>query len=89
MYIKHVLFAASSLLISDAALAADICKGGPRDQWLSKEQIAEKLTAMGHDAKFVLAIEDGCLEAKFVKDGKRIEIYMEPLTGEVVKTKGL
>lgn len=89
MSIKHALFAASALLISNAASAADICKGGPKDQWLNKDQIAEKLTAMGHDTKFVLAVEDGCLEAKFVKDGKKIEIYMEPLTGEVVKTKGL
>ena len=40
---------------------------------------------MGY-ARFVLAVEDGCLEAKVLKDGKRLEIYMEPLTGEIVKT---
>lgn len=86
---RQILFAAAVLLMADAALAADICKGGPKDQWLTKDQIPEKLAAMGHDNRFVLAVEDGCLEAKFVKDGKKIEIYIEPLTGEVVKTKGL
>lgn len=68
------------------ASAADLCKGGPKDKWLSKEQIGPKLAALGL-TNFVLAIDDGCLEAKVVKDGKRLEIYMEPLTGDVVKVK--
>lgn len=86
MTARQLLLAASALVIADTALAGDICKGGPKDQWLNKAQITEKLAAMGH-AKFVLAVEDGCLEAKVVKDGKKLEIYMEPLTGDVVKVK--
>lgn len=86
MYLKSVVLAGAALIIANTAMAADICKGGPKDQWLSEEQVGEKLAAMGH-GKFVLAVEDGCLEAKVLRDGKRLEIYMEPLTGEVVKVK--
>jgi hypothetical protein len=86
MYLKSAVLATAALMVTNSAMAADICKGGPKDQWLSQEQIGEKLATMGH-SKFVLAVEDGCLEAKVLKDGKRLEIYMEPLTGEVVKVK--
>lgn len=82
-----IIFAAAALTVSSGALATDLCKGGPKDRWLSKTQVAEKLATMGHSSNFVLVVEDGCLEAKFLKNGKKVEIYMEPLTGEVVKQK--
>lgn len=68
------------------ALGADICKGGPKAQWMKPAAIKEKLTAMGY-ANFTLHVEDGCYEAKFVDESKkRVEIYLDPVTGEVVKT---
>jgi hypothetical protein len=79
--------AAVALVASSPALAADLCKGGPRESWLTKDQLRAKLSAMGH-AKPFLAVEDGCYEAKVVTaEGKRLEIYIDPVSGEVVKTK--
>lgn len=78
---------AAGCLATGAALADDLCKGGPRDSWMSKEQLTAKLAAMGHDNPF-LGIEDGCYEAKVVTaEGKRVEIYIDPVSGEIVKTK--
>jgi hypothetical protein len=43
---------------------------------------------MGY-TKVRIGTEHGCYEAHATsKDGKRLEIYLEPTTGQVVKTKG-
>ena len=70
-----------------AAGAAELCEAKPRDQWLSPEEIKIKVETLGFP-EHVLAFEDGCYEAKIVmSDGKRLEIYMDPVTGEVVRIK--
>ncbi len=78
----------SVLTFTHPAFADELCQGGPRDQWLSKEAIAELVSEMGYATdNYLLMIEDGCLEAKLIEDNKRIEIYFEPITGEVVRIK--
>ena len=70
------------------ATANEVCAGGPQHQWLKPESVREKVRELGY-AEFVLAFEDGCYEAKVEQsDGKRLEIYMDPVTGEVVLIKG-
>lgn len=70
-----------------SASAAELCEPKPRDQWLSPEEVNAKVQALGI-LKHVLAFEDGCYEAKIVlENGQRLEIYMDPVTGEVVKIK--
>lgn len=76
----------ATLAVAQPLAAEDLCVGGPRDQWLTEAEVAERLPAMGYN-NAIIAVEDGCLEAKVVHDGRRIEIYMEPLTGEVVRIK--
>lgn len=84
LLITSVLFIAAA----QPVLAEELCEGGPRDQWLGKEAIADFVTEMGYSTDdYMLMIEDGCLEAKLTHEGKRIEIYFEPITGEVVKVK--
>ena len=79
-----------AVLIAAASASAEeqLCKNAPRDMWLSKEQIKAKVEAMGY-TKVRIGTEHGCYEAHATsKDGKRLEIYLEPTTGQVVKTKG-
>ena len=86
---RNILAAAITTLVSaQPLLAEDLCDGGARDQWLTEEAILELVTGMDYSTDdFMLMIEDGCLEVKLTHEGKRIEIYFEPITGEVVKTK--
>jgi hypothetical protein len=42
---------------------------------------------MGYEVRKVDE-EDGCWEVKGTKEGKRVEAYFDPVTGEVVKVKG-
>lgn len=57
----------------------------PRDQWKSVAQITESFVARGFEVRKV-KIEDGVYEVYAIdKDGKRIEAYVHPVTGEILK----
>ncbi len=75
------------VLAAGPAAAADLCKGGPKDKWLAADAIKGKAQGMGYEVRR-LGQEDGCYEVKGMKDGKRVEAYFDPITGEVVKVKG-
>lgn len=76
-----------SLAPSIALASDDSCPSVPKDQWMSEAAITEKATALGYDVRSVKE-EDGCLEVYAMdKDGKRVEIYFHPGTGEVLKTE--
>ncbi len=84
------IFPTLAVLLAAASASAEeqLCKNAPRDMWLSKEQIKAKVEAMGY-TKIRIGTEHGCYEAHATsKEGKRLEIYLEPTTGQVVKTKG-
>lgn len=69
------------------ASAADLCKDHPKAEWMKPAAIEAKAKEMGYDVRKV-GEEDGCWEVKGTKDGKRVEVYFDPKTGEIVKTKG-
>lgn len=83
--IAAVLFA---VVAPGAALASQQCPNVPRDQWMSDAAITEKAKGMGYDVRSI-KVDDGCLEAYAMdKDGKRVEVYFHPGTGEVLSVKG-
>jgi hypothetical protein len=88
---KHATFAgalALGALTAMPALASDDCQSYPKDQWLKPEQIKAKAEELGYTVRSV-GEDDGCLEVKGTsKDGKRVEVYFDPVTAAVVKTKG-
>jgi hypothetical protein len=88
---RPIAFALSlglTALVAAPAFAAELCRPHPKDQWLKPEQIKAKAEALGYQVRSV-GEEDGCLEVKGVtKEGKRVEVYFDPATAEVVKTKG-
>lgn len=86
---RNLLLTTVMLIVTaQPLLAEELCVGGPRDQWLTEEAITSLVTEMGYSTDdFMLMVEDGCLEAKLIHDGKRIEVYFEPITGEVVRVK--
>jgi hypothetical protein len=71
---------------ADMAQASEICKAHDAAEWMSKDAIAAKVTAMGYEVRKVQD-EDGCWEVKGTKDGKRVETYFDPVTAELVLTK--
>jgi hypothetical protein len=53
-------------------------------QWLSPNEIADKLSAQGYKVTEIEA-DDGAYEVEMVnKDGVRIETHVNPVTGELL-----
>ncbi|MCF6216629.1 MAG: PepSY domain-containing protein [Emcibacter sp.] len=75
-----------SALSIPAVASGNKCAAGPKDKWMSKDVITQSLTSQGYKVKKIEK-EDGCYEAYVKKDGKKYEIYLNPITGAVVKTE--
>ncbi len=80
--------AALTLAISAPANASgDAYCGQASGNWMSIDAVKAKAAGMGYDVRRVKR-EDGCYEVYAIgKNGGRVEIYMNPVTGKVVKVK--
>jgi hypothetical protein len=64
------------------------CAARPAGQWLSVDQVAQKLKEQGYT---VLKVEasHGCYEVKATDSkGGRVEMYLDPVTADVVRRNG-
>ena len=80
------VLAATAALLPFGANAGDLCQpmaGTPKSQ----DEIKSMLEAQGYQVK-KLGAEDGCVEMKgFDRDQKRVEVYVHPVSGEIVRIK--
>jgi len=74
--------ASPPLFASDEDVRIDV----PRDQWLTMEQITEKLAFQGYDVRRV-KVEGGVYEVYAIKDGQRVEALVHPATGALLKNE--
>ena len=80
-------FPAIICVLAGPAAAEDLCHAPDRSQWIGREDVARIVEGAGFDGPFVLVVEDGCLEAKLMQAHRKIELYIDPVTGEIVKVK--
>ncbi len=86
--VSLALFAAASLsLVSTPLLASPTCTTEPQSKWLSEDQMREKIKEMGYgEIKVFHKTTSGCYEIYgYNKDGKKAEVYFNPVTGDVVE----
>jgi hypothetical protein len=57
----------------------------PGSDWMSKEQVTEKLTVAGYSNITGLEADDGHWEGKGTKDGKIMEFHVDPHSGALTK----
>lgn len=71
------------------ALAGPTCTEKPRDQWLSPEQMQERIVQLGyHDVRTFKTTSGNCYEIYgFDKEDRRAEVYFNPVNGEIVREK--
>ena len=87
-----ITIAAASLMIAAAipahASSEDVsCGQTASGQQLSAQAIKAKAAGLGYDVRNVKR-EGGCFEVHAIsKKGARVEIYMNPVTGAVLKIK--
>ncbi len=62
------------------------CGDAPQSEWMSEADITAIGVELGYEISNV-KIEDGCYELYARKDGEKMEVFLNPITGEVVKIK--
>jgi len=72
--------------ILPAQASDDGCDAGPKSGWMTKEAVKKHLAAQGYQLRKIEQ-EDGCYEAYALKDGAKYELYVNPVTGKLVKSK--
>ena len=91
MWKSALLAAVLGLVVAAAAPAAAdeevVCAAQPKEKWVNAETVRRKLAVL-IDKEFVLGIDKGCYEAEVVVNGTtEIDVYIDPVTAEVVKIR--
>jgi hypothetical protein len=77
---------ASALSVTSMAVAAPVCTKLPPAKWLTPAQMKAKVAKMGYRDIKVFQVSGSCYEIyAHTKDGKRAEVYFNPVTGAVVQ----
>ncbi|GAA0298311.1 PepSY domain-containing protein [Sphingomonas oligophenolica] len=81
-----ILFATAALSIASLAAAGPVCTRLPQAKWLTPAQMKAKIATMGYRDIKVFQVSGSCYEIyAHTKDGKRAEVYFNPVTGAVVQ----
>ena len=80
------LAAVGALTFSSAAFASPVCTAKPQSQWLTPVQMKAKIAKMGFKKIKVFQVSGSCYEIYAInKDGRRAEVYFNPVNGKVVQ----
>ncbi len=86
---NYTLHVAYTLLLSVFTIPASAtgmfeCEATEKAAWLSREQVAEKLTSDGWQVRRMKE-DGGCWEVYGTSpEGLRVEVYVHPVSGEVM-----
>jgi hypothetical protein len=84
---RSTIFAAALVLVSTAVLAGPTCNA-PKDKWMPEAAFKESLVAKGYQIKTFKVSSGQCYEIYgFDKNGKKVEIYFDPVTAAVLESK--
>ncbi len=84
----RILVFVAALLIASPAFAGPHCTDEPQSKWLSKDEMVEKITAANYEISVFKITAGKCYEIYGRNgEGRRVEIYFHPMTGEVVRTR--
>jgi len=87
--LKHFIVAAAFVAVAVPATswAGANCAANPKSQWMSEADAKAKIEAAGYKIE-KFKIDGNCYEIYGTsKDGKKVEIYFDTKTLDVVKTE--
>ncbi|WP_407279535.1 PepSY domain-containing protein [Aromatoleum evansii] len=88
MQVRYLVLAATTLCLGSAAFAGPQCTEAPKSSWLSEEAMKQKIAADGYTVDKFKVTSGNCYEIYGKdKEGKRAEVYFNPVDGSVVKAK--
>ncbi len=88
-YVLAATAASLLALAASPALAGPECTKEPKSKWLTEEQMMGRIKDMGfRDIKNFHVSKGQCYEIYgYDKDGKKVEVYFHPITGQVAELK--
>ena len=85
---QSILFLLASMVIPVVAKAAPNCTAEPKDKWMAEEAMKAKVASLGYERIKTFKVSGRCYEIYgYTKDGKKAEVYFNPVSGEVVKAE--
>jgi hypothetical protein len=83
---KHFILTMSLSLFTGPVFADPQCTSEPKDKWKDQKAFEQSLKDQGYKIKKFKVTETNCYEIYgWDRAGKKVEIYYNPVTGEVVK----
>ncbi len=84
--LKLSLLIATALLFPTVSRAAPLCTSEPQHKWMSEDSMKAKIAALGYERIKTFKVSGNCYEIYgYTADGKKAEVYFNPMTGEIVK----
>lgn len=84
----RTLIAVGVLLASSAAFATIECTTADKSTWQDQEKFQAQLKEQGYRINKFKVTKGNCYEIYgFDKDGRKVEIYHDPVTGKAVKSE--
>lgn len=84
---RSILFAAM-VAAPLAAQASPQCTSEAREKWISEDAMKAKIAALGYERIKTFKVSGNCYEIYgYTKDGKKAEVYFNPVNGDVVKSE--
>ena len=79
----------SCVVLPTSAFAADPdCTTEPKDKWMTEEAMKAKAAELGYTKIKTFKTSGSCYEIYgWTADGKKAEVYFNPVTGAVVKSE--
>lgn len=75
-----------ALSVAPAAMAAPVCTKVPEAKWMKPPQMKTRVAKMGYRDVKVVQVSGSCYGSyAHTKDGKRAEVYFNPVNGAIVK----
>ncbi len=76
----------ATISFAPSAYAAPVCTKAPQSKWMKPAQMKAKVAKMGYRDVKVFQKSGTCYEIyAHTKDGKRAEVYFNPVNGAVVQ----
>lgn len=85
MLLKTAL-AAIALSLAAGASAAPVCTTAPQAKWMSPAKMKARVAKLGYRKIRAFKVSGSCYEIYgYAKDGRRAEVYFNPVTGAIVQ----
>ncbi len=85
MYAPKIAVAIATVLLPVSVFASTECTKEPAEKWLAEKDVKAHLEKAGFTVERIKR-DNSCFEVKGArKDGKRVELYVNPVDASIVK----